>query len=61
MRRRIIISADVPAELDDAYLASYISEALRIWGGHFAPDDPEFDGVQCRAITIRGTTFNLED
>lgn len=66
MRRRIVISADVPAGVSDDDLAEYVNEALDTWGGSLRPpgsydqDDPGhplFGGVEVRSVTIRGTQY----
>ena len=66
MRRRIVISADVPIGVSDGDLAEYVSEALTAWGGSLRPpggygqDDPGHplrDGVEVEAVTIRGNQY----
>ncbi len=57
MKRRITISADVPAEVNDDDLAAYLTEAIEGWSGQYSPEDPLFDGVNVNSISIRHTIY----
>jgi hypothetical protein len=69
MRRRIVVSADVPGGVPDEDVAAYVSEALASWGGSLRPpgaygaDDPGhplFGGVTVRSVAMRGTDYRNE-
>lgn len=66
MRRRITISANVPAGVSDEHLAAYVSEAIETWGGQYRPPgahgeddpgDPLFGGIEVNSIIMRGTKY----
>jgi hypothetical protein len=61
MRRRIIISADVPPEINDHNLADYLIEAIEYWGGQYHPDDPLFYGVNIRTVSMRKVQYKNEE
>jgi hypothetical protein len=58
MRRRIVISVDAPPGATDEDLANYVCNAVETWGGSYHSDDPLFDGVKVRFITIRNTRYS---
>ena len=43
MKRRLIVELDIPlTEVDNGYLAQYVTDAVSSWGGQFHPEDPLF-------------------
>lgn len=59
--RLIKVRANVPKECSDEEIAAFVTDALGTWGGQFDPDDPLFDSLDVRSVTIRNRKYKTEN
>lgn len=47
------------ADLED--VAIFIHDALSSWGGQFHPDDPLFNSLTLKTVTVHDKRFKMEE
>lgn len=59
-RRKIVVSAIVPADASDDEIVQFVADALSTWGGQFHPADPLFHSLAVQTVTIRGKLYDID-
>lgn len=55
--KTIKLIAKVPHNCSEEHLAAYVAIALRKWGAGSHPDDPLFDGIRVKQVSIAGNKY----
>jgi hypothetical protein len=56
-KRAIKLTAYIPTDEEESTIAGFIEDALQCWGGQMHPDEPLFESLSVKSITIGNTKY----